>query len=439
MGRTVGPEQSLQLIYYGPLPSQQRFHNLRSRFKGFSGPIGSGKSAALCHEAIKLAYLNPGCMGLMGAPTYPMLQDATRRALLSILEENQIPHEWHRSESYIDLKQCRSRILLRSLDDYERLRGTNLAWFGVDELTYCKEEAWLRLEGRLREPKAVRTCGFGVWTPKGSDWVHRRFVASESGDYEVVLAKPSENRHVLAADPQFYERLKKTYSDAFYRQEVLGEYVVSNGRQVYSAFKRELHVKTMTIMPALPLLWTLDFNVDPFCTLICQRVGDQIHVLDEIVLHRSFTVEMGQRMNEKYGQRAHGLVIYGDASGAAQHTTGPNNYKQLMAELGCNVWDFVHLRVPKRNPPVMHRIHLVNSRLMSADTKLHVYIDPQCHYLIADLEQVQYREDGVQVDKGSDPNRSHAADALGYLLWEEFGTKPQIGEREFNNEPPVFV
>jgi hypothetical protein len=54
-----------------------------ARFKGFSGPIGSGKSAALCHEAIKLSYINAGRMGLIGAPTYPTdtNQTALNRAI----------------------------------------------------------------------------------------------------------------------------------------------------------------------------------------------------------------------------------------------------------------------------------------------------------------------------------------------------------------------
>ncbi len=45
-------------IKYRPLPSQQKFHDSAARFKGFSGPIGSGKSQALCHEAIKLSYMS---------------------------------------------------------------------------------------------------------------------------------------------------------------------------------------------------------------------------------------------------------------------------------------------------------------------------------------------------------------------------------------------
>jgi hypothetical protein len=61
-----------RVIEYSPLPSQRRFHGSTARFKGFSGPIGSGKSQALCQEAIRLSYLNPGRQGLIGAPTYKL-------------------------------------------------------------------------------------------------------------------------------------------------------------------------------------------------------------------------------------------------------------------------------------------------------------------------------------------------------------------------------
>src|SRR5436190_5127606 len=185
-GRDNGGRRTRR-IAYSPLPSQRRFHRSKARFKGYSGSIGSGKSAALCQEAIRSAYLNPGRTGLVGAPTYPMLRDATLTALTQILEANGIPYDLNKSEFVITMADTRSRILLRSLDEFERLRGTNLAWFGVDELTYTSEEAWLRLEGRLRDPKASRLCGFAVWTPKGHDWVYRKFVANGGDLYDVVV------------------------------------------------------------------------------------------------------------------------------------------------------------------------------------------------------------------------------------------------------------
>lgn len=75
-------EDGIRKIEYQALPSQQKFHDSKARFKGFSGPIGSGKSAALCHEAIKLAYVNPGRTGLIGAPTYATpLPESFRRSV----------------------------------------------------------------------------------------------------------------------------------------------------------------------------------------------------------------------------------------------------------------------------------------------------------------------------------------------------------------------
>ena len=147
MGRTSG-EVRTRGIKYHPLPSQKRFHALDGRFKGFSGPIGSGKSQALCQEAIRLSYLNPGRLGLLGAPTYPMLRDATQATLFEILDGSDIPYDHNKAENILVMQDTGSRMLFRPVDEFERLRGTNLAWFGLDELTYTQEESWLRLQGR---------------------------------------------------------------------------------------------------------------------------------------------------------------------------------------------------------------------------------------------------------------------------------------------------
>ena len=77
-----------RLIHYEPLESQLDFHMSPARFKGFSGPVGSGKSAALCHEAIKLAYLNPGRTGL------PPGWDANAKTLLRAIRFIGTPRHW---------------------------------------------------------------------------------------------------------------------------------------------------------------------------------------------------------------------------------------------------------------------------------------------------------------------------------------------------------
>src|SRR5260370_1501567 len=139
MGRTGQTKR--RDISYDPLPSQKKFHALENRFKGFSGPIGSGKSQALCQEAIRLSYVNPGRTGLIGAPTYPMLRDATQAALIEILERSRIPYELNRSDNFLLMLDTRSKILFRAVEEFERLRRSNLAWFGGDALTYTSASA----------------------------------------------------------------------------------------------------------------------------------------------------------------------------------------------------------------------------------------------------------------------------------------------------------
>ena len=78
-----------------------------------------------------------------------MLRDVTVKAMLQILDEKDIPYTYLKQEMEITLQRSKSRILFRSVDHYERLRGPNLAWVGIDELTYCRPEAWQRLEARV--------------------------------------------------------------------------------------------------------------------------------------------------------------------------------------------------------------------------------------------------------------------------------------------------
>jgi hypothetical protein len=103
--RVPGYVDEWREVRYLPFPSQRRFGGLEVKFKGFSGPIGSGKSRALVYEAIKLAYLNGGCHGLIGAPTYRMLRDSTQIELLSSLAELGIPHQFHKATSSIYLPE----------------------------------------------------------------------------------------------------------------------------------------------------------------------------------------------------------------------------------------------------------------------------------------------------------------------------------------------
>jgi hypothetical protein len=428
MGRDTSRIRTRE-IRYDPLPSQKRFHRSEARFKGFSGPIGSGKSLALSHEAIRLSYLNPGRMGLLGAPTYPMLREATQASLLEILHANQIPFEHNKAENIVLLEDTRSRIVFRPVDEFERLRGTNLAWFGLDELTYTQEEAWLRLEGRLRDPKAKQLCGFAVWTPKGYDWVYRKFLSDPVPGYEAIIAKPNENRHLLEKTPDFYERLKGSYDERFYRQEVLGEYLSMEGGRVYTSFDREKHLADLEPSQYLPLLWALDFNVDPMSSVIAQKTRGEVRVLDEIILRHGTTEQACGEFLKRFGNHRGGVVVYGDASGYAQQTTGYSDYQMIRDYFQVHTTTNITYRAPRANPSVRDRLNLTNRVLVSAAGEVGIRIDRKCKELVKDFEQVCFKADTNQIDKDRDRMRTHASDALGYLLWQECRPGGNVGER----------
>lgn len=438
---------------------QLEFHRSPALFKGFSGPVGSGKSRALCYEALKLSYQNCGCTGVIGAPTYPMLRDSTLKALLELLEENKVPYRFRKSEDSIDILEPGSHILLRPLDFFERIRGTNLAWFGIDELTYCKEESWLRLEARLRDRTATRLCGFASWTPKGFDWVYDRFIGSNKKPEHVAFR--AEQNRALPAD--FYGRLKSSYNERFYRQEALGEYLNVFSGQAYYAFDRRAQVGKIKYNPLHPIWWAVDFNVNPMCSVIGQTINGVVRVLDELVMPQSHTLahcdeflartekwlllreEPEDPNNIPNEDIQNGLVeerpvplnvyVYGDPSGD-QHKTSASrtDWEHIKRFFDRNTDRFkVQFRVPSKAGPVKDRVNCVNAMLRNYAGQRRLFLTPACRELATDLEQMVWKVDPhgttlSELDK-RDPMRSHTSDALGYYIVREHSMRPPSGER----------
>lgn len=390
--------------------------------------MGSGKSAALCFESLRQSYINRGRQAVLAAPTYAMLRDATLTALFSALEEQDIEFENRKSDGELTIVGARNVIFLRSLEEPERLRGTNLSWFGIDELSYARQEAWLRLEARLRDPRAERLCGFGVWTPQGHDWIYKRFIQKPVAGYGCALAEPFENRFLLEKTPDYYEQLENSYDPRFYRQEVLGEYLNSRTERVYYCFNPAVHVTQQRYDPLKPLLWALDFNVAPMSSVILQWQNGRLAVIDEIVLDRATTEEACMEFENRYKAHQAGVDVFGDASGRNMHTTGMSDYSLLQSFLHRAGFRKVRKRVPVSNPPVLSRVRKVNGVLTNAIGEVRLEVDPRCKELIEDFETVVFKPDSGVIDKLRDLRRTHVSDALGYAIWELFGEKPAAGE-----------
>jgi len=69
----------------------------------------------------------------------------------------------------------------------------------------------------------------------------------------------------------------------------------------------------------------------------------------------------------------------------------------------------------------------MNSRLQSADGRVHLLVDPvKCPHVVMDLEGVCYRQGTSEIDKKSSPTLTHLSDALGYYVNYEFPTTEHV-------------
>jgi hypothetical protein len=182
--------------------------------------------------------------------------------------------------------------------------------------------------------------------------------------------------------------------------------------------------------PNVPLLWALDFNVDPMTSIVAQYNGGIFRVLDEIVLRHASTPEAVEAFTERYPTHVMGVTVYGDASGNNLKTSGTSDYQMVRESFRQKGITNANYKVPDSNPGVRDRITLTNGRLKSASGNVAMLVDPKCKELIQDFEQVSYKAGSTQVDKERDRMRTHASDAVGYLLWQECPIVPKIGHRQ---------
>ena len=210
---------------------------------------------------------------------------------------------------------------------------------------------------------------------------------------------------------------------------------------MYYAFDRAVHGLACSYNPRLPLSWSLDFNVNPMCSVIAQveslaepgwtgRRVEIVHVLDEIVLRDSNTRaacdEFAKRCQQITGQQHPQLQVslYGDASGNSRKTSGTTDWNTVREWFKLRPWFETYYRVPAANPEVKNRVNAVNGILRNFQGEVRMYVDPRCKELTRDLEQVAWLVDkhGNTLDEiaKTDPNRTHTSDALGYFIEKQF-------------------
>lgn len=364
-------------------PTQMRFVTSAERFTGFIGGIGSGKTFAGCVK--DLMHARPKTLGLIVAPTYPMLRDATLRTFLEIADSS-VRH-FNKSEMTAYLKGG-AEILFRSADNPERLRGPNLNWAHIDEGAMCSAKTYDIVIGRLRADGKAGP----MWitsTPKGRNWLYQRHA-----EMVVFRAKTRDNPYLAR---EFVVSLEKSYSGEFARQELDGEFISLEGL-VYDAFKRDIHVAERPHNQFVDWVLAMDegYTNPAVILLIGVDPDGRLHIAREYYERGKLQADVVNIARAWYLEKRCTVAAV-DAAAAG-----------LIADL-------VNAGVPAEphKGRVLDGITSIQRHLkVQGDGRPRLTIDPSCINTINEFESYVWQDGKDQPVKQSD----HAMDALRYLI-----------------------
>lgn len=233
-----------------------------------------------------------------------------------------------------------SEISVKGASNADSLRGPGLNGLILDEFADIAPSAW---EEVLRPMLSDRQgWAWFIGTPKGRNHFFDLFTTAQSREGWATFQFTTLQGGWVPREE--VEQARAELDPRSFRQEYEATFENYSG-VVYYTFERGNDVESVVFDPMLPVLWTLDFNIDPMMSCICQipESGDGIYfpksrslnVLDEIVLRNGSTVQACQEFAERAlklyrGHQPLRVVVYGDASGNSRSTT-----------TGSSDWDMV--------------------------------------------------------------------------------------------------
>lgn len=245
---------TFESLNYTPHPKQVNFHDAvqAHNYVLFNGGRGSGKTTAGAIEAVmqSLVY-DVGARGIVVAPTYGMLKDATMHEFFRWLPREYITN-WNKTDKVLELTN-RSQVAFRSADNPDTLRGPNRAWAWFDEPRNIRtREVFDIVTAQLRPTRKL----WLTTTPSGIfHWMYELFIENPLPDSEVITVRTAENPHV---PPDFDALLRTQYTGMFAAQELDAEWVSFEGR-IYDNFSLTENVtEDAEYNPNLPITWGVD-------------------------------------------------------------------------------------------------------------------------------------------------------------------------------------
>jgi len=382
-------------------PPQLQVYQAEERFKLLCSGRRFGKTYLCIARLICWAIIKPGSLNWYVTANYRMAKQIAWRQLKAMVP-NSITIKRNESDLSLELTNG-SIIALRGAENPDALRGVSLSSLVVDEAAYVKQEAW---EMVLRP--ALSDQGGPAWfitTPAGLNWFHDLWEqAQDERDWTTFSFTTIQGGNVPAEE---IEAAKRTLDERTFRQEYLASFETLSGR-VFPDFDNDNITEDIQDTGG-PILVGLDFNVSIMAGSIASKVGDTLHVWDEIAIKNSNTDEVCAWLKGKFPKRE--IIVYPDPTGAARKTSAAGKTDHgIIRQHGFRVV------APKSPWAIKDRLNATNWLIKNMEGERRLMVHPRCKNVIKSLKNLTYKEGVDDFIPDKDSGLDHHADGLGYMI-----------------------
>jgi len=384
---------------------QRKVYDAPERFKMLCSGRRFGKTYLCITRLVNWAATKPNSLNWYVTANYRMAKQIAWRQLKAMIPPDVCVK---RNESELSLELVNGSIIaLKGAENPDTLRGVSLSTLIVDEAAYVKQDAW---EMVLRP--ALSDQGGPAWfitTPAGLNWFHDLWEqAQQEPDWRTFSYSTIEGGNVSQEE---IDAAKRTLDERTFRQEYLASFETLSGR-VYPDFSDDNISDTVQDTGA-EIYWGTDFNVSVMAGVLGSRVGDTLHIWDELAVNQSNTDEVCTLLKERFPGRK--IIAYPDPTGSARKTSSAGKTDHdIIRRYGFSCMS------PKAPWSVKDKINATNWMVRTADGHLKLFVHPRCKHTIKALKNVTYKQgaDEYVIDKSA--GIEHWTDGLGYLILGAF-------------------
>lgn len=399
------------------LPAQREFLADTHRIVGYIGGFGSGKSWALAAKILFLGMANPGSVIMACEPTFPMIRTVLIPALDGALAHWNIEYDFRASpqpEYTINLPSGAVTVLCQSAENYQRIRGQNIAAAVWDECdtspTETAQKAGEMLLARMRTGNFNQLAVAS--TPEGFRWAYRTFIEQDGPDKKLIKVRTKDNPNL---PPEFIPSLERNYPPQLIAAYLNGEFVNLAQCSLYPDFDRSRHYTDAKPTEEDTIFVGIDINVGNSVTQHCIRRGDEFHFFAEAVYRDTQQIAQGLKELYPWHYERGLLTLIPDAASKQRSTAAAQE-----SDMGILKKAGHHVIAQQSNPLIQDRINAVNV-LISQDR---LRVGNGCKHLIRTLEQHAFDDKGKPEKGGVGmDDLSHAGDAMGYALFRLAGIR----------------